>query len=52
MIRHVGRCPDLLGPAGALLTGHETKKDISMLTKDFILINNSGEWQQGHVLNG
>ena len=31
MIRHVGRCPDLLGPAGALLLGHETKKDISML---------------------
>jgi hypothetical protein len=31
MIRHVGRCPDLLGPAGALHRGHETKKDISML---------------------
>ena len=24
-------CPDLLGPAGALHGGHETKKDISML---------------------
>jgi hypothetical protein len=35
MIRHGGRRPDLLGPAGALLLGHEiyprTKKDISML---------------------
>ena len=26
MIRHGGRCPDLLGSAGALLLGHETKK--------------------------
>ena len=33
MIRHGGRCPDLLGPAGALLLGHETKKDIPMLMR-------------------
>ena len=26
MIRHDGRCPDLLGPAGALLLGHGAKK--------------------------
>jgi hypothetical protein len=26
MIRHVGRCPDLLGPANALLLGHGAKK--------------------------
>ena len=31
MIRHVGRCPDVLGPASAFITGHETKKDTSML---------------------
>jgi len=31
MIRHVGRCPDVLGPAGAVLLGHETKKDTPML---------------------
>jgi len=38
MIRHVGRCPDLLGPAGAFIIGHETKKDISMLMR-FIKCN-------------
>ena len=32
MIRHVGRCPDLLGPAGALLLGHEAKKDTPLLS--------------------
>ena len=26
IIHHGGRCPDLSGPAGALLMGHETKK--------------------------
>jgi len=31
IVQHGGRCPDLSGPAGALLTGHETKKDIPML---------------------
>jgi hypothetical protein len=31
MIRHGGGCPDLSGSAGALLLGHETKKDIPML---------------------
>ena len=32
MIRHGGRCPDLLGPARALRRGHATKKVIPMLT--------------------
>jgi hypothetical protein len=31
IIQHGGRCPDLSGPSSALLTGNETKKDISML---------------------
>ena len=31
MIRYGGWCPDLLGPAGALRRGHETKKDVPML---------------------
>jgi hypothetical protein len=31
IIPHGGRCPDLLGPAGALRIGHDEKKDISML---------------------
>jgi len=30
IMQHGGRCPDLSGPAGALLIGHETKKDTSM----------------------
>ena len=31
IIQHGGRCPDLSGPADALLIGDEAKKDISML---------------------
>jgi len=31
LMHHGGRCPDLSGPAGALLRGHETKKDTPML---------------------
>jgi hypothetical protein len=31
IMQHVGRCPDLSGPADALRIGHETKKDIPML---------------------
>ena len=34
-IRHGGGCPDLSGSAGALLSGHETKKDIPMLNIEF-----------------
>jgi hypothetical protein len=30
IVCHGGRCPDLSGSAGALLPGHETKKDTSM----------------------
>jgi len=33
IMQHGGRCPDLSGPAGALLIGHETKKDTSMLMR-------------------
>ena len=36
IMRHVGRCPDLSGPAGALLIGHAEKKDISMLIHQII----------------
>jgi hypothetical protein len=36
MIRHGARCPDLLGPANALRRGHETKKDIPVLTIEFL----------------
>ena len=39
MIRHSGWCPDLLGPAGALRRGHETKKDTSMLIHQLISKN-------------
>jgi hypothetical protein len=31
-IPHGGWCPDLSGPAGVLRRGHETKKDMSMLS--------------------
>ena len=44
MIRHGGRCPDLLGPAGALLLGHERKKDTPMLMRltkgDYLALSN------------
>jgi len=36
IINHGGRCPDLSGPATALLIGHETKKDISMLSRKLL----------------
>ena len=31
IVYHGGRCPDLSGPAGAFIIGHETKKDTPML---------------------
>ena len=33
IVSHGGRCPDLWVPAGTLLLGHETKKDISLLMR-------------------
>jgi hypothetical protein len=36
IVCHDGGCPDLSGPADALLIGHETKKDISMLNSEFL----------------
>jgi hypothetical protein len=36
IVCHGGGCPDLSGPAGALLLGHETKKDISMPYSEFL----------------
>jgi hypothetical protein len=35
-MHHGARCPDLSRPAGALLGGHETKKDIPMLKVQFL----------------
>jgi len=37
IIQHRAWCPDLSGPADALLIGHETKKDISMIINQLIL---------------
>jgi hypothetical protein len=36
IVCHGGGCPDLSGPACALLLGHETKKDITMLYSEFL----------------
>ena len=45
IIQHGGRCPDLSGPAGVLLIGHD-KKDIPMLmclTKGHYVTLNKGK---------
>jgi hypothetical protein len=50
MIRHGGRCPDLLGPAGALRRGHGAKKDISMLNHIVSFTYNPEAKCRGHLL--
>ena len=55
MIRHGGRCPDLSGSAGAFIIGHETKKDIPVLTMEFyayIIMKRhsaSSSWPRGSI---
>jgi len=61
IIQHGGRCPDLSGPACALLIGHETKKDIPMLNHIVSFIYNpeapfglelmAERKRRGHLLN-
>jgi hypothetical protein len=36
IVYYGGGCLDLSGPAGALRRGHETKKDMSMLYREFL----------------
>jgi hypothetical protein len=48
IVYYGGRCPDLSGPAGALLIGHATKKDIPMLNHIVSLVNNPGAERQGY----
>jgi len=50
IMQHGGRCPDLSGPACALLIGHETKKDIPMLNHIVSFIYNPEAKRRGHFL--
>jgi len=45
MVCHGGRCPDVLGPAGALVLGHGERKDTPMpmrLTKGAYCASSKG----------
>jgi len=49
IIQYGGRCPDLSGPADALLIGHETKRHLHTPMKVSFL-NNPEAKCQGHSL--